>query len=228
MGVGIAQDRRQSGPDGTRNRRPLSPCATDSRRCGKAGARSRHLRPRGVGVHRGARHRRTRICAGVEPSHHAGTHRGGALGVDLCAALRARIDGVPCDSRSGLDDGEEGFYDALSAGVAAGPVEPLSAELPRRRAMGRARAHRGHARVEARSVTEHVSRIATSLRRAAARVAVALWAGSTVATGLARPRSRFPRNPFSWCSRSRPARKSTSRCARSRKRSPGRWGRPCW
>ncbi len=39
-----------------------------------------------------------------------GTHRGRALGVDLCAALRARIDGVACASRTGLDDGEEGMY----------------------------------------------------------------------------------------------------------------------
>lgn len=39
-----------------------------------------------------------------------GTHRGRALGVDLCAALHARIAGVPCHSRSGLDDGEEGLY----------------------------------------------------------------------------------------------------------------------
>ena len=39
-----------------------------------------------------------------------GTHRGRDLGVDLCAALHARLNGVPCDSRSGLDEDEEGIY----------------------------------------------------------------------------------------------------------------------
>ncbi len=35
------------------------------------------------------------------------THRGGAYGVDLCAALHAAIHGTPSPSRSELDEGEE-------------------------------------------------------------------------------------------------------------------------
>jgi predicted ATP-grasp superfamily ATP-dependent carboligase len=38
------------------------------------------------------------------------THRGRLLGVDLCAALRAAIDGTPNPSRSELDEGEEYVY----------------------------------------------------------------------------------------------------------------------
>jgi biotin carboxylase len=38
------------------------------------------------------------------------THRGRQIGVDLCAALRAAVDGTPNPSRAELDDGEEYVY----------------------------------------------------------------------------------------------------------------------
>ena len=37
-----------------------------------------------------------------------GTFRGGLVDVDMCAALRAALDGVPSPSRRDLDEGESG------------------------------------------------------------------------------------------------------------------------
>ncbi len=59
-----------------------------------------------------------------------GTHRGRDLGVDLCAALHARINGVPCASRAGLDDEEEGIYALFPQEWLRDPSSPYLRDHP--------------------------------------------------------------------------------------------------